>query len=618
MRKVEDVRDDRELGLDVVSRPVNTYVRPQAPQRGQLTNIAETLTRFNPELQKFLHKKAEEKRNFEVAVGMDLYRKYGPDATAEDIKAMIDRGEVEGFRKLTKHHWNGIVQMRHKALADSIATHMRAWGETATLEGPDGAVPLSQVNDQSAVIAAFEREQQRYIEETTSGTYDKMLFGEIIEEQINKARNVFIDQQGKARSNQLELEKTQAHSQLMDATFNKFYAGGKLVLDSENAPQQLADALWENAIFAMREGLSLDTALQNTANWLITKMRNVDLDNVDQLNDVAKLIKPLWNTPELAKQVEIAGQNSIDEKFRCRQLERYERSQQIQEEVYATIDGLVETYGSYYDIPISEWEKLMYKFKTAGLSELKGAMDVIDAITGNIGKVGMSMSPTKFSELTVAAMRGKLKRDQLFNASPYMNSEQYGQLHRLMQESKADGGKRNELFEQAWGLILPAFGLKNLDLANLEGKEIRKIFQGAGAIFNKTWALIEKAGPDAKSDDAWNIAGQVADAYKATFEAIKNDPKLIDEPVAVRKKEMVAVDARKIITNIVSSNKAVTAELTKNIDQSAQEGKVFKPTIAECKELVKAAGSTKTPKVFQEEIVRASKLMLEYYGKEGD
>lgn len=614
MRRVEAVRDDRELGLNVVSRPVNTYVRPREPRRDKLTTIAESLTRYNPELQKFLGKKAAEKRNFEEAVGADLYRK-NPGATAEDIKAMIDRGEVEGFKKLTKHHWNGIVEMRHKALADSIATHMLAWEKTAAIEDSNGnAIPLSQVEDQDAVILAFEKEQQQYIDQTTGGTYDKTLFGEIVQEQINMARNTFIRRQSSARSAQIELEKVQSYSQLLDASYEPYVSEGKLILDAENGARQLAGALWENALFAMNRGLTLNTALKEMTTWLESKMRNVDIDNIYQLADVAKLIPELWNTPELANQLEMSKNQSIYERSRRDWQREYDRSQEVKQQMFDSVDTLAGKYGSYYNIPTQEWESLMRQVGAEGLSDLDSMIHTIGSIVTNAGNTSMSMAPSVFMTYELRARRGKLTRESLFSLSPHLNSAQYDKLHSIIQKSKADGGAGNKRFEQAWSMILPFFGLTSDQIDfSAPGEEIKKIYDGAGALFNELSARIGSLGANATEADVFDVVGQMVEKYKDNFGAIKENPKLINASKPELEKSSKARDARQIIDNIGLKGSTDAKDIKLKIDEAAQKGEVYTPTIAECKQIIKASGTAAKPKALQSQIVKASELMVEYY-----
>lgn len=592
MRKVNDVRPDNEVGLDVVSRPRDTYVRPAAPKKDQLVAIAETLTKINPQLNKYLARKEEEKRNFEEAVGADLYRRYGGRSSAE-IKEMVRNGEVEGLRRLTKNHINGIHRLRHKALADSITTHMLSWEDKATIEDENGnKIPLSQVTDENRAMAAFEREQQRYIMEKTGGVYDKTLFDEVVEKRVEVARNTFIQRQGARLAQQKQLEKFTAVGETFEAVGSYYIRDGKLLLNDEATALQFAGHLYDNVQLALAEGVSESEAMDLLAKWFEAKFQNINIDHIDELKEVAMKL-PFWDNSDFQAKIMRDAQNSTDARYNRDRNERFAREQEAEAKAYNLIDELAAQYGSYRKVPITQWEAVLREVGSAGAATISRVCGDILRIQSNSGSLATSMDESEFQRLRIKAARGQLSQSELLNLAGYMSDDQHGKLLQANRDSKIGDGtgksSAGKLFDLGEKYLSSGFGI-TID-PNASGEEIGKTFKAFAALQEKLRLEIAVAlqkNPNMSEVErelmVMNIVGDMTAKYKDDFAAIKENPKLMDKPDAERKVAVYEETAKSKLSVFNQANPTVR-RLIVEMNEAAKTGRKFAVSTTDCKEI---------------------------------
>lgn len=627
MRKIEDVRAGGEEKLNVVSRPIDTYVKPQTPEPDKLTLIAQSLTKYNPALQKYLGKKAEEKRNFEEAVGVDLYTKY--KAPSAEIEQMIKNGEVEGLRRLTKHHRNGIHKMRHRALGDSINLHMFNWEKYATAKDANGnEVPLSQIDDEQIVMAAFENEYSRYAQEVTGGMYDKELFADIVDKRTEIARNTFVQRQTAARTNQVQSEKQEAIGQVWDANLANSLQDGAFVLEDtegNNTSLQLASQLYGAIIESDMPEYEAKALL---AEWFNKQFSNIDLDHIDRLKEVAQRL-PYWDDPEFGRKIEEYSQQSRRERLRSDRDEKFAKEQAAEQEVNNAYDQIALKYN--YDLRKAseeEWLALRKLARSAGLETLASLMRLEQQFRNNEASLMYGVDEHEFHSVWQRAARGQMSRAELNSLVGRLSPDQWRELEST--RKAAEGDKKTGIsgvdksFSAAWKTLASSLELGLSEGA--DGEETANTIEVVGALELELYDKLSeafRANPNltvaGKREIERSIVGNMVREKKDLIPAAKLDPKVIKETDPKKAAAMgYGANARNSLRSFDTKNSAVRQAITE-MEKAAKEGKVYKlpPKIAKEISATGLMGKTVDAKGISALFDTAASNMVQFYKNGG-
>ena len=483
-RQVNEVKQSGVPSLEPRARMADTYTRPAPPEEGQLESIAKALVSVQPSIARYLGKKDEEKKNFEMAVGVKIYKDLiaeGKDLPAEDIKQMVEKGEVEGFERLTKYNLEGIKRMRHSALADNLNLHMQTWSAKATITDEDGkAVPITSVQDQTKVMAAYEQEQARWIQEATAGQYDPVLYQEYVAKAEDAARNTFINQQAERVRSNIRAEQFKAASQMFDAVVAPFIVEGEnggnaFVLDRDNALGTMSSAFEDRFTMLRSQGLTEKEITQVTAQWFQSKFQEVDIDNIQNLLEVAQNLPSIINDPAV-KEVLVRDARNAETNRAQLDWSREQRASNLAEARMADqITEWVHRPNGMKDVTDMEITKFLndpQNIKYAGeyftiLNNLKKAHELS-------ADMRMGMPAGDFNRVLIEALRGNVSLGQ---ASAMANSLDPSQLNQLLTavgktaSDRASGGAS-------------AVAIKSAELNEMERKIMNKLLGGT-AEYNK-------------------------------------------------------------------------------------------------------------------------------------
>lgn len=483
-RQVNEVKTSGVPGLEPRARLADTYTRPAAPEAGQLESIAKSLVSVQPGIARYLGKKDEEKKNFEMAVGVKIYKELlaeGKDLPAEDIRQMVEKGEVEGFERLTRYNLEGIKRMRHSALADNLNLHMQTWSTTASITDENGqAVPITSVQDQSKVMAAYEQEQARWIKEVTAGQYDPVLYQEYVARAEDAARNTFINQQAERVRSNIRSEQFKAASQMFDAVVSPFIVEGEnggnaFVLDRDNALGTMTNAFEDRLALLRSQGLTEKEITQVTAQWFQSKFQEVDIDNIQNLLQVAQNLPSIINDPA-AREVLVRDARNAETNRAQLDWSREQRASDLAESRMANqITEWIHRPNGMKDVTDAEITKFLndpQNIKYAGeyftiLNNLKKAHELS-------ADMRMGMPAGDFNRILIEALRGNVSLGQASAMASSLDPSQMNQLLTAVgkiSDERASGGAT-------------AVAIKSAEFNEMESKIINKLVGGTSE-YNK-------------------------------------------------------------------------------------------------------------------------------------
>lgn len=311
-RKIDDTAI-KTPDLQIKAQISDTYVRPTVAPESDLEQLAQSLVSVQPSLAKYLHTKQEEKDDFEIAQGIQMWDDYAAshkNFSEDEVYKKIQAGDLDGFRKLTRMQKQGIYQARHRMLGLNLQTHLATWAEGATLEDENGnAVPLAQVKNQERVMSAFMQEKARWVKEVTGGKFDPILYQQYVANAENSAINTFIQKQAAARVEQLHNEQIRTATGILDGLVMPYIQNGSLIANPDTAVVQLTETLNMEAVAMAQRGINETDAMEIMSQYLQATLKIVPVDNIEPLLAMAKGL-PLWENPEIRKTLTDTGENA--------------------------------------------------------------------------------------------------------------------------------------------------------------------------------------------------------------------------------------------------------------------------------------------------------------------
>lgn len=557
-RQLVDITRPRGEELEVTARPFDTYARPaKEPVGGELESIAEALTQYNPGIQKYLKKKDEEKKNFEEAVGAQIWQKLvaeGTDANAPEIKDMISRGEIEGFRKLTRNNWNGVVKARTAALGYSLEAHMQAWASTASLEDENGAkVPLSSIKDQTKVMNAYLTEQARWVQSTTGGQYDPVLYQELVQPKAENAVNIFVQQHASKLREQIVDSQVMSMTQAFDGIITPHIDENGFTMNKETTVQAVATGFKQTIDIMRASGMPEADINKAVEQYVTARLRAFEVDGIDGLVDIMKTIPSIWDNPDIRGRLTLQAAESRQSRMYNDSMKRRAKEEQEQATIDDTLNALTKKYGSYGNIPLEERNKILNSMpQQAGyLRQVLSNFDEAEEFNVDSAR---AMSPEAFDDLRLHALKHGLTTRRLSELYGSMNE---GQRLTLKAIAEDHASARKSTGDSSGGGSTKVYayeinGIEN-ELKYLIGE--KELEQGAAdyekrvntkqvlshytlAAFNKLQIWKQKNPDMAKNRFA--LEATIAEIARETFTAIdsKNFDLAINDPTILNKKGM--------------------------------------------------------------------------------
>ena len=419
-RKIDDAAI-KAPDLQIKAQITDTYVRPAAAPEGELEQLARSLVNVQPSITKYLHTKQEEKDDFEIAQGMQIWDDYAAshkNFSEDETYKKIQAGDLDGFRKLTRMQKQGIYQARHKMLGLNLQTHLSTWAEGATLEDEDGnAVPLAQVKDQERVMTAFMQEKARWIKEITGGKFDPILYKQYVADAEASAINTFIQQQAGARREQLHTEQTYTSTRILDGLVMPFVKNGSLLADPDTAIPQLTETLNMEAIAMKQRGIGETDAMKIMSQYLQTAMRNVPEDNIQALLKAAQTM-PMLQNPAIQETLKQTATDAEEDAQRKRWRDKQARQDKVQEEAFDLYKNMWENGENKQAV-----EAFLKKYPEAAAeyNSIKKSMDIARSSTGE-------MDNDTFRDVRIQALRGQLNYSGVMHLLPSLSPDQQDDL----------------------------------------------------------------------------------------------------------------------------------------------------------------------------------------------
>ena len=430
-RKIDDIKTS---DLRIQSQMKDTYIRPAAPAPDRLEKVGEALVGIEPSISKFLIKKKEEKDNFELAQGMEIWK----EGVAEgrmwddaDIERGIATSDPTVFKKLTHMQKQGIYRARHERLGQHLQTHMGAWSEKATIDVEDengGVVktPLSMVKDQAKVIDAFLAEADRYAKEQTGGRYDPVLYADIVKPKLNEVTNVFIQQQASERKKQIELEAVNVYTGVLADVVKPYLATNRLVTDSAAIPQ-LSMSIQSTADNMMASGFSQKDTMTMVAQAAQNFIRNAPPDAIAPLTQAFSAL-PIMQSPDMLEPL-TSTMNSAQQ-IADYAIERAKRikEDQAEEDAFDLLKPLLS--GGRIDENAVNSFAATNKEQLAAFNQMRRNIAIgYENITG--------MNEGAFRDIRLQLLKGEIGYKDALHYASHMNSPQIDDLINIADHNEA-------------------------------------------------------------------------------------------------------------------------------------------------------------------------------------
>ena len=338
-RKVE--RIDNSFGKyapEVVARPVDTFVRHQAPDNvgGEYLALARSLSALSPQLNSILRRREEEKAAQDEARGQKLYHEKGERLSWEDYRKSVPT--LPGLNDSVR---NGYLKARmaneanvfRAALNDAYAS-----GD-ATVELPDGTkVPVAESDDPVMFNLWLNRFTKEYIRDNLGETSDPEYFVKEFIPQVEAAGQELGSKHISERNNILWNRNIAEHRNLVAGTLGTLVHDGGVNLDEANVSSSagyISKVLRDMAV----SGVPARVAREAVVDALIVAANNPDIDNGEDLFELAHHIKmadgsSLWDNGDTAKALTAAAQNVAQQRhYRDNERRREEHERKEEERI---------------------------------------------------------------------------------------------------------------------------------------------------------------------------------------------------------------------------------------------------------------------------------------------
>lgn len=291
-RKIPEI--EQANTLQVQSRINDTYVRP-AGQAGEssLERIAGTMLGLVSPVKKHLEQKKEIQDNFEIAQGMRLRRDLlseGKDFSDEEIKERLKAGEYkDAYKGSVKNLYQGYAQAQHMKTGAELKAHMQTYLATATMKNAQGeTVPISQIQDQDAVMTTVFGEMERYVKEQTGGRYDPVYYEQYIKPEADKIVDYAIEQQAKARLDFLSIERQKAGAAILNSTILPLIKSKEFDADPEAGVTTIRNSLEAEGARLISEGRTQTEATEFLTKYVQNCMEQLPFEQYDKIEQLRR------------------------------------------------------------------------------------------------------------------------------------------------------------------------------------------------------------------------------------------------------------------------------------------------------------------------------------------
>lgn len=324
---------------EVTARPVDTFVRHQAPENvgGEYLALAQSLSGVAPHLTSLLKKRQEEQAALDEARGQKLFHENGGKRLSwEDYRKSVPT--LPGLNDSVR---NGYLRARMANEANMFREALnRAYASgDATVELPDGQkISIAESDDPVVFNLWLNRFTQSYIQDNLGETADPEYFVKEFLPQVEAAGQELGSKHVTERNHILWSRNIAEHTKLISGALGTVVRDGGVSLD-EGSMSSVSGYISKLARTMMTTGVPSRTVQEAITNALIVAARNPELEDGEEFLELAHHItledgRTLWDTGNSALLLTNAAEEVRKERYyRNTEKRREEKEQEEQERI---------------------------------------------------------------------------------------------------------------------------------------------------------------------------------------------------------------------------------------------------------------------------------------------
>ena len=366
---------------EVVARPVDTFVRHQAPLNtggDSYGELAYALSRFAPGINAYFKKRQDEQKERDEARGVQLYHESGDRMSWEDWRK--SQPTLPGLNENVKSGYLK-ARMANEANVFREAIHNAYFSGDASVTLPDGSVVNAAESDDPATFNLWlSRFTKQYIQENLGSDADPEYFAKVFAPGVEQSGEQLASTHISRRNAVLTSRSVSEHAKLMTSTLASLSDPETGLVDVDSpAALAVSGRLSALARSMAASGLPPQEIQKAVLGALMVAARNPNLENGEELFDLAQHIQlepgvSLWDDPEAASAlIRSATDLQRDRYFEKQRLKDEER--ELEEEERRAAENTIADYAlSGRRIPPELMTELRHKYGVDALSRLYSSL----------------------------------------------------------------------------------------------------------------------------------------------------------------------------------------------------------------------------------------------------
>ena len=375
---------------EVVARPVDTFVREQAPSF-QFANadqkyrgLAASLAGVAPAINAFLQRKHEEQVAKDEATGMRLYHETGGQRLSwNDFRAAHDsRLKETGISTSVR---NGYLKARMANEAnifrESINEAYNSGEAKVTL--PDGTeIPVSESDDPSVFSLWMNRFTTDYIHRNLGKDVDPEYFAKIFVPQMEKIANEMQSKHIQERNAVLEDRNIGEHNKVISEGLSRLREPDGSITSDEERRKEVTGLISESIRSMLKSGVPRDKVLSSVAATLVGLALDPTLAMGEDVLYLAREVMlengvSLWDTGSFARTFYQQMEQIEKSRFYKQQEERRQKKEQEQEEINGITAQMYQCIRDGQPVPRELEDAFVHKYGREELSRFYNDMRTI-------------------------------------------------------------------------------------------------------------------------------------------------------------------------------------------------------------------------------------------------
>lgn len=349
-RKIERLDNSfNKYSPDVVARPIDTFIRHQAPDMSNSTYaaLASSLSSLSPKLRQLLEMKEEERKKQDEARGVKLYHESGERISWADYREKMPK--LPGLNENVK---NGYLKARMMNEANVARTAMQNayYSGKASVTLPDGQeINISESDNPAAFNLWLNQFTKQYIKDSIGEDSDPEYFATIFAPQLEKAGQELASTHISNRNHVLMQRNVAEHSKIAETLLNNLIEDGSVNLTPESSVK-VGHTLSELVKSMKSTGVPPHQAIKAIQNMMIATANRDDIDNGEDILTLARQIEleagsgiSLWDTDDTAGLFQNAAVTIQKNRHFKNERERYEK-ERVDKEAKIGVENTIADY----------------------------------------------------------------------------------------------------------------------------------------------------------------------------------------------------------------------------------------------------------------------------------